>query len=126
MIQNKYGRKPIPTWIGNVLYDSKLEARMAIILHNNSLLFRPHQAFQVYDRTGKWFAYVVDFLFNRPYKFAGISQPIEAIEVKGIIRRKDINRIEALEYCHGVKTFIATQALIVMWEKEGLFWNRRE
>ena len=120
MLRNSYGRKPIPTKVNGVLYDSKLEARMATLLIENNVAFRPHQAFQVRDRKGGWFSYVVDFLLKRPKKFYGISQAIEAIEVKGVIRLQDINRIEALEYCQGIKTFIVTQALIILWEKEGL------
>ena len=101
-------------------YASKLEARCAQAFLKHGLRFKPHVKFDCVDRDGKPFTYEVDFLFERPIKLLGISVAVEAIEVKGALARRDLLRIDALKFKHGVRTFIATEPLIGMWEREGI------
>lgn len=115
--------KAIPTKVGGHLFASRLEARMARILHGNKIEFEPHKKFQVFGRDGEKYFYTVDFYLKRPYKFAGIPWAVTAIEVKGILTKKDIHRCDALDYCHFCKTWIVTDSLLRMWELEGLFWS---
>lgn len=101
-------------------YDSRLEARCAQVLIKAGIRFKPHVKFDCIDREGKHFTYEVDFLFETSQKMLGISAAIEAIEVKGVLTRHDLLRIEALKFKHGVRTFITTEPLIGMWEREGV------
>lgn len=104
-------------------YDSLLEARMARLLIQQKIPFTPHVKFQCFNREGKRFEYTVDFLLRSPQKFVGISPIVTALEVKGRLRKKDILRNDALDYCHKVKCWIVLEPHIEMWETEGLFWN---
>lgn len=101
-------------------YDSKLEARCAKILLHHKIRFKPHVKFGCVDRDGKPFIYQVDFLFEEPRKFLGISSAVDALEVKGVLTRHDLLRIEALKFKHGIRTFIVLEPLIKMWEKDGV------
>lgn len=101
-------------------YDSKLEARCAKILLKHEIKFKPHVKFDCVDRDGKPFTYQVDFLFEEPRKFLGISSAVDALEVKGVLTRHDLLRIEALKFKHGVRTFIVLEPLIRMWENDGV------
>lgn len=101
-------------------YDSKLEARCAKVLIKAGIRFKPHVKFDCIDKEGKPFTYEVDFLFEASQKMLGISAAIEAIEVKGALKRHDLLRIEALKFKHGIRTFITTEPLIGMWEREGV------
>ncbi|MEK9194569.1 MAG: hypothetical protein AAB884_02045, partial [Patescibacteria group bacterium] len=67
-------------------YASRLEARMAKLLIAGGIKFRPHVKFQCWGRGPecKPFTYEVDFVFNEPQKFVGISQIVNGIEVKGV------------------------------------------
>ncbi|MBU4332399.1 hypothetical protein KKD19_01400 [Patescibacteria group bacterium] len=119
-----YGGKK--TWVQGVLYDSKLEARMATLLHKYEIPFTPHVKFEVYDRQGKPFSYTVDFFLHQPVKFAGIPTIIQCLEVKGILTMHDINRCDALEYRHHYTTWIVNDFWIKMWEREGMFWKEED
>ena len=101
-------------------YDSKMEARCAKVFIKCGVRFKPHVKFECMDREGKPFSYTVDFLFEASQKLLGISAAVEAIEVKGALCRHDLLRIEALKFKHGIRTFIATEPLIGMWEREGV------
>lgn len=102
-------------------YASRLEARCAQIFLKAGLRFRPHVKFDCVNRDGKPFPYAVDFLFAEPQKFVGIATIVNTIEVKGPLSHHDMDRIEALKFRHGVRAYIATEPLIAMWEREGLY-----
>lgn len=101
-------------------YASRLEARMAKLLIAEGVRFKPHVKFDCMDRDGKPFTYEVDFIFKEPQKFVGISYIVNGVEVKGVLTRHDLLRIEALKFKHGVRVFIALEPLIEMWEREGM------
>ena len=115
-------KKAIPTMVRGVWYDSRMEARVARLLYGNRIKFEPHKKFQVYGRDGEPYFYTVDFFLITPIKLAGIPSPVTALEVKGILTKKDIHRCDALDYAHFCKTWIVTEPLIRMWELEGIFW----
>jgi len=106
-------------------YDSKLEARCAKILLKYGIKFKPHVKFECKDEDGMLFHYTVDFLFPKPQKLAGIGF-INALEVKGVLRFHDLDRIEALNKSHNIKTFIVLEPLIDMWETEGIYRKREK
>jgi hypothetical protein len=101
-------------------YDSKLEIRTAKLLDTSSVVYAPHQTFHIYWRNGDSHEYTVDFLFYTPQKLVGIHNPIHFLEVKGTVRKHDINRIDALEYCYDCNGYIAETQIIKMWERDGL------
>lgn len=101
-------------------YDSKLEARCAQVFLRHGIQFKPHVRFQCIDRNGNPFTYEVDFLFKRPIKLPGISPAVDAIEVKGVLRQSDTDRIDALKYKHNIRTWVATETLIQMWEHDSI------
>lgn len=119
-VKNPYRYKAKRTKVRGVWYDSRLEARMAMILLNNKIEFEPHREFQCVDVNGAFFKYIVDFYFPRPQEFLGITHSVRFIEVKGVLTRWDIRRLNALEYCHNLKGFIVTEPLISLWEREGI------
>ena len=101
-------------------YDCRPEARCSVVLIKAGIRFKPQVKFNCINREGDPFTYEVDFLFETSQKMLGISAAIEAIEVKGILTRHDLLRIEALKFKHGIRTFIVTEPLIGMWEREGI------
>ena len=101
-------------------YASRLEARMAKLLIANGVRFKPHVKFECFNRDGKPFTYEVDFIFDEPQKFIGISPIINGIEVKGVLSRHDLLRKDALMFRHGIRIYIAMEPLIEMWEREGM------
>ena len=102
-------------------YASKLEARCAQIFLTAGIKFRPHVKFDCINKNGGSFTYTVDFLFDEPKKFVGISGIVNGIEVKGPLSHHDMDRIDALKFKHGIRAYIVTKPLIDMWENEGLF-----
>ena len=127
----KYKARPTPVAghhkIGlqqdTIVYDSQLEARLAVLLLKHNVPFTPHVKFICFDRRGKEFSYAVDFLLRRPRKLVGLSYAMDALETKGIITKHDILRNEALNYCHGKRCYIVTRDLLELWEREGLDWR---
>jgi len=101
-------------------YASMLEARCAKILLKHNIRFKPHVKFDCVDREGKPFTYEVDFLFEEPKKFLGISEAIDAIEVKGVLSRHDLLRRTALKFKHGIDAYIVLEPIIQLWENEGV------
>jgi len=101
-------------------YASRLEARCAEVLIKHEVRFKPHVKFNCVDREGKPFTYEVDFLFEEPKKFLGISEAIDAIEVKGVLSRHDFLRRTALKFKHGIDAYIALEPIIQLWENEGV------
>lgn len=125
-MSNSYTHQAKKTQVNGHWYDSRLEARVATLLHKHKVKFTPHVKFEVFGRDGRRFFYEVDFLLNEPRKFAGIPGIVRALEVKGVLRKKDINRVEALEYCHFIHCWITTEPIIKMWESEGMFWKKSD
>jgi|GEM_PF-4069388 len=101
-------------------YSSYLEARFAKLLIEAGIRFKPHQRFDVVDRSGEKFTYAVDFLFEQPQKFGFWDGWYLAVEVKGCLSYKDLRRKDALEYCRELPTFIVTEPFIKLYEEEGL------
>jgi hypothetical protein len=114
----KYAAKP--TKVNGYEYASKLEARMARLLIEHRVGFRPHERFELFDRRGEAFVHIVDFLLEAPIKFVGIPFPIDSIEVKGRLTRHDFVRCEALSFFAGVTCWIALEPLICLWEESGM------
>ena len=123
---NKYQFKAIKTQVNGVWYDSVMEANVAKLLLGNKIGFVPHRTFKVFDRKGNPFFYEVDFFLETPQSFAGIPTIVRCLEVKGVLSKRDIHRVEALNYCHFYRTWVVTNALIVMWQKEGMFWTEKD
>lgn len=101
-------------------YASLLEARCAKLLIKHVIRFKPHVKFECVDRDGKPFIYEVDFLFEEPKKFLGVSDAIDAIEVKGVLSRHDLLRRTALKFRHNIEVYIALEPMIQFWEREGV------
>jgi len=101
-------------------YDSQLEIEFAQLLDEYSVVYAPHQTFTIYWRNGSEHQYTVDFLFYAPQKFVGIPYRIHFLEVKGVVRKHDINRKDALEYCYDCSGYVAKKQLIEMWKRDGL------
>jgi hypothetical protein len=95
---------------------------MARLLIQYQVPFTPHVLYHVVSPDGKPFTYTIDFILESGHHFAGIPGIINAIEVKGVLSKKDIRRIDALDYCHRLKSWIVTETHIKMWEHEGLYW----
>jgi len=94
---------------------------MARLLIQNLVRFTPHVKFNCILPTGERFSYELDFLLEVPCKFQGITHFVSGIEVKGVLRPFDFMRVEALKFCHRVRTFVVTEPLIILWETSGLF-----
>jgi hypothetical protein len=120
MSNDAYDRKAVPTTYRGHRYDSKLEARMAKLLDQWEVGYRPHVSFKVHDRFGKERTYTVDFVFWTPQKFQNTGRWIYFLEVKGAFTNKDNWRMEALEYAQDWKGYVADTARIKQWEREGL------
>lgn len=101
-------------------YASQLEIRVAKLLDEHKIMFKPHVKFDVVDRKGKPFTYELDFLLQKPQKFIGISKPITMIEVKGVMCQHDIDRMEALKYTEDAEGFIVLPQLVQFWENCGM------
>jgi len=101
-------------------YHSQLELKVAQVLDEYSVVYAPHVKFKVIDRTGEWHKYEVDFLFKHRQKFVGISKPIYFLEVKGVVRQHDLNRMDALEYTYNAHGFIADEHLVNLWTRDEL------
>lgn len=125
-MSSAYRFKAIPTKVKGVWYDSRLEGRLATLLHAHKVKFTPHVKYEVFDRTGNRFFYTVDFLLHEKHRFVGIPLTIQALEAKGILSKRDIHRVEALDYCHFVKTWLVSENMILMWETEGMFWKESD
>lgn len=117
----KYRARPVT--IDGVKYDSLTEGRMVKLLLHYGVEFTAHVKFDCFDRRGKPFVYFIDFIFMEPQKFAGVAKILDGVEVKGVITKKAILKMEGLEYCHGVKAHIVTEQMIAFWEAEGLYWR---
>ena len=107
-------------------YDSQLEIKFAQLLDEYSVVYAPHQTFTIYWRNGDEHKYTVDFLFYSPQKFVGIPYRIHFLEVKGTVRKHDINRKDALEYCYDVRGYVAETQLIEMWERDQLITDHEK
>lgn len=101
-------------------YASVLEARMASLLIQHRIPFTPHLKFECWGPKGKSFFYTIDFFLSEPIRIAGSSTPVQAIEVKGVLKPYDFIRAEALKYCHGYKCFIVLEPHISYFESYGL------
>lgn len=115
-----HGHKSIGKKYDSHIYDSRLEARMARLLLKNKVVFTPHVKYTCINRDGTTFDYVIDFVFDRPQKFAGVHKWITCLEVKGVLSKSDLLRLDALEFTHGVHGYLVTETLIKMWEVEGM------
>lgn len=115
-----YGHKKVGHEQDGHCYDSKLEGQMARLLIKHGIGFTPHVKFALVRPDGTPFHYTIDFLLTEPVGFVGISGYINAIEVKGVLTRKDLKRLDAFEYCTGYKGFIVGRMLIDFWEREGI------
>lgn len=115
-------KKAIKEQVNGFWFDSKMEATVARMLIGNKIGFKPHQKFEVFGRDGEKYFYEIDFLLDKSIKFAGIPGAIKGLEVKGWLTKKDIHRIDALQYCHFINCWIVTQPLIEMWQREGMLW----
>ena len=107
-------------------YASKLEVKAAKLLDEYSIVYAPHQTFNIYWRNGDKHEYTVDFLFYSPQKFVGIPYRIHFLEVKGVVREHDINRKDALEYCYDCKGYVAEPQLINMWQRDELITSHEK
>jgi len=96
-------------------YDSDLERAVAMLNIRNGLKFQPHKTYQVTDRDGTSFEYTPDFVYSRPYKFKGITKPVSAIEVKGVLKPNDFRRLDAWEYTEDRNMWIALPGLVKYW-----------
>lgn len=103
-------------------YDSILESRMATLLLKHRVRFFPHRTFRCVRRDGSMFTYEVDFVFEIPLKFAGISMPVNGLEVKGVLKPHDFTRVDALKYSHHIRIYNVLSPLIEFWERNGMFW----
>ncbi|MDO8572019.1 MAG: hypothetical protein Q7R79_05050 [bacterium] len=101
-------------------YASYLEARFAKLLIEAGVRFKPHQRYPVYGEEGEQFTYAVDFVLEQPQKFGFWDGFYLAVEVKGVLSYKDLRRKKALEHTHDLPTFILTEPLIDLYEREGL------
>lgn len=106
-------------WNGSILYDSMLEARLARIFDREGIEFKPHVLFEdLRTPDNKVFTYTLDFVFEQPQKFVGIRSVLNGIEVKGVLTRHDIIRIDSLDYFKGIKAWIVGDMMIDFWERE--------
>ena len=120
---NEYNYKAVKTIVGNHTYDSRLEGSVAALLTSYHIEFLPHQKYYLFDREGKNFSYELDFYFPKPQKFLGTGW-IDGIEVKGILKKHDFLRRDALHYKMGIDVFIATEPIIKCWIYTGLYKNK--
>lgn len=98
-----------------VEYHSRLEARVAQLCLRNEIYFKPHKTYEVIDRDGDEFNYSPDFVFKRPHKLAGVSKPVSALEVKGVLKPHDFVRSDAWEYTTDRNMWIALPAHVRYW-----------
>lgn len=108
--------------MNGVIYDSLLEGRMARLLIKHGVKFYPHRTFRCVRRDGTLFTYEVDYIFESPQKFSGISVPVNGLEVKGRLKPHDFTRIDALKYTHHIRIYNVLEPLISFWEEHGMFW----
>lgn len=120
--RNGYTGRAIKTQVAGVWYDSQLEGRTALLLIKHGIKFTPHVTFLCFDRNGKAFNYTVDFVFETPQKFAGISKILNCLETKGVISKNSILRNDALEFAHQLKCHCVGYEMIDFWEREGIYW----
>jgi len=104
-----------------VQYDSYLEAKCASILSAYDVSFKHHVQFDVFNRQGQPFSYTIDFVLGEPQKFSGIPYLVDVLEVKGVLSAHDIDRLDALEYCHNKSGWIVLAPLLDLWFSDGLF-----
>ena len=107
-----------------IQYDSRLEARVAQCLLRSHIAFEPHQEYKVLGRDGRWFNYTIDFDLKRGYKLRGVSELVDSIEVKGVLKKRDFDRKDAFEYSFDRKMWIATRAIVRYWYEEGIVDKR--
>lgn len=117
---NGYFIQAKPGTYNGIKFASQLEIRTAKILDKHNIDYQTHKHFDVRHRNGKPFTYKVDFVFDYPHKFLGVSGLIIFLEVKGVICPHDIERMDALMYRTNCKGYIATPDIISMWERCGL------
>lgn len=117
---NAYSIQAKPEEYRGEQYDSQLELKVAQLLDENGVVYAPHVNFKVIDRTGEWHEYEIDFLFKHRQKFVGISVPIYFLEVKGVVRKHDINRMDALEYTYNAHGYVADEHIINLWQRDEL------
>lgn len=120
MSRNQYKYRARPTVVDGVTYASRLEARCALLLIKHGVPFTPHVKYDCFDREGRPFSYTVDFKLHYPTKFLGIGFAVEALETKGILRKHDLLRNDALKFCHGVRCYIVLEPLLNMWWSDGI------
>ncbi len=115
-----HGHKSIGKPYDAHIYDSRLEARVARLLIELKIKFTPHVKYKCFNREGAEFSYEIDFVFEEPQKLAGVHKWITCLEVKGVLSKSDLLRLDALEFSHGLHGYLCTQPLIKMWEVEGI------
>lgn len=108
-----------------VEYDSRMEAKLAILLIREGIRFLPHRMFKVFAPDGYEFTYRLDFLFLEPQKFAGISHFVMGLEIKGRLKPHDFVRQEALKYVHGIRTYMVLDPLLDFWYEYGMNPNSK-
>lgn len=101
-------------------YDSRLEAKVGVALIRDRIKFKPHVTYRVYSRTGIPFQYTIDFDLEHPTKIRGVSELVDSIEAKGVLKNNDFDRKDAFEYSHDRNMWIATPSLIEYWIEEGI------
>jgi len=104
-----------------VQYDSYLEAKCAAILSAYGVSFEHHVQFDVFIRQGEPVSYTIDFVLREPQKLSGIPYIVNVLEVKGVLTSRDIDRLDALEYCHNKSGWIVLAPLLDLWFSDGLF-----
>jgi hypothetical protein len=117
----KYNNKANKCLFEGVQYDSYLEAKCASILSAYGIDFKHHIQFDVFNRQGQPFSYTIDFVLSEPHKFSGIPYLVDVLEVKGVLSLHDIDRLDALEYCHNKSGWIVLAPLLDLWFYDGLF-----
>lgn len=114
-----YGHKKVGLPYNKHKYASRMEGKMATLLINAEISFKPHIKFECWNRKGKPFNYTVDFLFCKPQSLVGISSLVDFVEIKGALTKHDLLRKEALEFCHNLNGWIAGSLLLGLWERSG-------
>lgn len=117
---NGYKQKPKPMVFDGEKYDSQLEGGVAMMIHRAGIVYAPHVNFKVITRNCEWREYEVDFVFRRRQKLIGISDALFFLEVKGVFREHDKNRMEALCYTYDANGYVATTQLIKTWKRDGI------
>lgn len=120
---SKYNIPAKKTEYKGIMYDSQLEAKMAMILDQNKVEFVPHVWLQV-QMDGAVVFRGADFFLPRQIQPYFVSSFINVIEVKGILTMDDYKRLNAMKK-EGISCFIALPQLIDFWSQPGCFLKHR-